>query len=122
MAFIESGRYMEGLNELRLARDLMGRNPWVDGQLAYAYAVAGKPEPARQILSELLQQSEHGPFPALVIAEVYIGLNDKDRAFAWLQKAVTNREVQLKLRADPLYDPLRSDARFADLLRRMKLT
>jgi len=122
MAFIASGKYAEGLSELQLARQLMGSNPWADGQLAYAYAVSGQLEPARQLLNELLQQYQYSAFPAMAIAEAYIGLKDKDRAYEWLQKAVDNHEVQLKLRADPIYDPLRSDPRFEELLRRMKLS
>ena len=55
----------------------------------------------------------------MTIAEVYIGLNDKNHAFAWLEKAVDNREVQLKLRSDPIYDPLRADPRFQKLLGRI---
>jgi len=69
MAFIASGKYAEGLSELQLARNLMGTNPWADGQLAYAYALSGQTEPARQLLSELLRRYQRGAFPALAIAE-----------------------------------------------------
>jgi hypothetical protein len=53
------------------------------------------------------------------MAEGYIGLNDRDRAFQWLEKAVSNRELGLK--TDPIYDTLRTDRRFEILRHRMKL-
>jgi len=56
-----------------------------------------------------------------MIAEVYIGLADKDRAFEWLHKAVDQKDLAVFLKTDPLYDPLRPDPRFAILLRRMNL-
>ncbi len=122
MSFIMSRRYAEGVAELKLARQIMGSSPWTDGQLAYAYAMGGNASEARRMLNELLRQANSGPFQAAVIAQIYIGLGDFNRAFAWLQKAVDAHEVQLKLKADPIFDPLRSDPRFAELLRRMKLS
>jgi len=58
---------------------------------------------------------------ALSMAKIYLGLEDKERAFAWLQDAVEQRDLTLYLTADPIYDPLRADSRFANLLRRMNL-
>ena len=50
-----------------------------------------------------------------------MALGEKDRAFELLGEAVDRKEVYLFLKVAPLYDPLRSDARFAQLLRRMRL-
>ncbi|PWU10069.1 MAG: hypothetical protein C5B51_04915 [Terriglobia bacterium] len=122
MSLIANGEYPEGISQLKLARQLMGSDPWLDGQLAYSYALAGQTDAARQVLNELLRQSRSGGVPALAIAEGYIGLGDKNRAFQWLEKAVSNHELHLGLKDDPLYDTLRSDRRFAGLLHRMKLT
>ena len=120
MALVANGQYAEGISQLKLARELMGSDPWVDGQLAYSYAASGQMEQARQILDQLLRQ-QNGGFPALAVAEAYIGLNDRDRAFQWLERAVTNHELHLNLKADPIYDGLRADRRFGSLLRRMRL-
>jgi TolB-like protein/Tfp pilus assembly protein PilF len=121
MTLIANGQYSEGISQLKLARQLMGSDPWLDGQLAYSYALSGQTGTARQILNELLRQSQSGGVPALAIAEGYIGLNDRDRAFQWLEKAVSNRELHLGLKTDPIYDTLRTDRRFGILLHRMKL-
>jgi hypothetical protein len=54
------------------------------------------------------------------VARVYAGLGDKEKAFVWLEKAYAERASQLSwVKVDPTFDPLRSDPRFQDLLRRM---
>jgi hypothetical protein len=56
----------------------------------------------------------------LYIAIAFVGLNEKDHAIAWLQKAEAAHSVSLtNLQVDPIYDPLRTDPRFEDLLRQM---
>jgi hypothetical protein len=54
------------------------------------------------------------------MARIYAGLGEKDKAFEWLGKACEDRSIT-GIKGDPVYDPLRSDPRFADLLRRMNL-
>jgi len=58
---------------------------------------------------------------ALPVARVYLGLGDRERAFEWLRKAAEQRDISLMLKADPLYDDLRSDKRFDALLRAANL-
>ena len=54
------------------------------------------------------------------IATIYIGLDNKDESFVWLEKAFVDRQAQLVyIQADPVLDPLRSDPRFQILVRRM---
>ncbi len=60
--------------------------------------------------------------PPTSIALVYAGLGEKDEAFAWLEKAYEERSFQLQwLNVEPRWDSLRSDPRFADLIRRIGL-
>jgi hypothetical protein len=56
-----------------------------------------------------------------MIAEVYIGLGDNDKAFQWLHKAIDQRDLAPFLTCDPLFDPLRTDPRFSSLLKRVNL-
>jgi tetratricopeptide (TPR) repeat protein len=90
--------------------------------LAYAYAAAGRRGEALKILDEqrrLAQQRYVSPYNFAII---YTGLGDKDQAFAWLAKAVDERtQLVFRLKCRPMFDPLRSDARYAELLRRMNL-
>jgi len=58
----------------------------------------------------------------LGIAWIYIGLGDKDQAFVWLDKSFEDRSDGMReIKTNPIYDPLRSDPRFTDLLKRMRL-
>jgi len=57
------------------------------------------------------------------IALIYAALGDKDQAFAWLEKADKGRDgILARLKVDPRFDSLRSDPRFADLVRRVGLS
>src|SRR5581483_111116 len=73
------------------------------------------------LLRQFQDQSKRAPFPARPIADVYVGLGEKDLAFQWLNKAIDDGEVYLFLAADPIYDRLRSDPRFDQLLQRASL-
>jgi hypothetical protein len=74
------------------------------------------------MLDELKGLSKERYVPAFSFAVIYLGLGEKDQAFAWLEKAYEDRSsLILFLKGDPIWDPLRSDPRFADLLRRIGL-
>jgi tetratricopeptide (TPR) repeat protein len=121
MAYLLKGRPVEAFDEFQKA-DLLMHGFRRRALLGWAYGIAGKTAAARRILNEFLGETSHEPVPALAIAQVYIGLGDKDRAFEWLQKAVDQRDLEVTLQWDSPYEPLRSDPRFQALLRRMKLT
>ena len=71
-------------------------------------------------LDELLQLSKQRYVSPASIAIVYVALDDKDQAFAWLEKANEIRDMNVvRLKVDPRYESLRSDPRFNDLVRRI---
>ena len=89
-------------------------------ELGYTLAVAGKREEAEKIVRELQQQSEHRYISSEYIAQVYVGLGDKDQALFWLEKGYKEGSLWLYNMAE--YLPLlRSDPKFAELLHRMNL-
>jgi TolB-like protein len=118
MVYLKKGMYSQGIAELRKAREIMQTDPWTISQLGFAYGESGNRAEALRILDDL---SKHAPIPAVAVAEVYLGLGDKDRSFEWLAKAV-NDKGRIDFKSDPTYDPLRSDPRFATLLQRMNLS
>ena len=80
----------------------------------------GERSAALRIIEELTAAAKHSFVPALLFALVYAGLEDKDQAFSWLEKAYEERFYRLAyVKVEALWDPLRSDARFMDLLRRV---
>ena len=86
------------------------------------YAVAGKKAEALAILRELLQQSARQYVSPYSIALVYVGLDQKDEAFQWLDKAYAERSVRLiNIAVHPRFAGLRSDPRFKALVQRIGL-
>jgi tetratricopeptide (TPR) repeat protein len=120
VAYLLKGMHGEAIAELKAANELMG-GPKRMALLGYAYGVAGEREEAYRILNDFLVQFRRGPFPALSIAQVYIGLGEKDRAFEWLDRAIDQRDLDVTLQWDSPYESLRADPRFVNLLRKMKL-
>jgi tetratricopeptide (TPR) repeat protein len=119
-SYLLQGRCGNAIEELRLANESMP-GPRRMADLGYGYAVCGHPTEARKILRGFLTEPKPGVIPALAIAEIYVGLGDKDRAFPWLEKAIDERDLGMGLRWDGYFEPLRSDPRFSALLRRMRL-
>jgi serine/threonine protein kinase len=87
--------------------------------LAYAFAMAGERDKALKLLGEQQRLAKQRYVSPYNFAIIYTGLGDKDRAFEWLTKCVEQRTLIIfHLKTRPLFDPLRSDRRYADLLRR----
>jgi hypothetical protein len=79
----------------------------------------GRDREAREVLRTLEQGSREGYVPPTGLALVHAGLGERDRAFEWLEKAYTKRDVNLVfLPVDPRWDAIRDDPRFVDLVAR----
>ncbi len=116
------GMFEEAIAEFEKAVNLSQRYPIYLAGLGHAYAVSGQRAEALKTIEELQQLSSQMYVPARGIAEIYIGLGDKERAFAWLDKALDQRNGWLiHLKGNPRYDSLRTDPRYADLVRRIGL-
>jgi TolB-like protein/DNA-binding winged helix-turn-helix (wHTH) protein/tetratricopeptide (TPR) repeat protein len=99
------------------------RSPGVMGMLINAYAQAGRRAEALRLLAALKEkQKQRGFVPAGAFVNAYLGLRENDQAFAWLEQAYQEQSNLLQvLKVHPFFDPIRSDPRFADLLRRAGL-
>jgi TolB-like protein/Tfp pilus assembly protein PilF len=99
-----------------------GDGPYSLGHLGNAYARAGRNQDARRIIARLEANLPKDGVGRYEIALIYAGLGEKDEAFRWLEDAFRAHDVGLVyLQVDPCLDPLRSDPRFTDLLRRVGL-
>ncbi len=85
------------------------------------YAVSGRRDEAQKILNRLKGLSQRTYVSSADIALVYLGLGKKDQALAWLEKAYEERDSLLTSLKEPMFDSLRSEPGFQDLLRRMGL-
>ena len=89
--------------------------------LGYAHALAGERVAALQLLDQLPERAARRDVSSLHLAYVHIGLGNIDSAFEWMEKAYEERAGLLVfLQVEPIFDPLRTDPRFADLLRRLQ--
>ncbi len=122
LGYLKQGRYSEAIAELQKAVELSGGERQLLSHLGYGYAISGKRAEALAILRELEgKYANHGALGS-DLATVYTGLGEKDQAFAWLEKDFQARSGQLvRVRWESPFESLRSDPRFADLLRRMGL-
>jgi TolB-like protein/tetratricopeptide (TPR) repeat protein len=121
-ALIEAARFDEAIATLERAASDSNRRPAVLGVLTRAYARGGRRREALVTLEELHRMQQEGYVPAAAFVNAYLGLGDRERAFAWLERASRERSSILQfLKVHPFFDPLRSDPRFAELLRRANL-
>jgi TolB-like protein/Flp pilus assembly protein TadD len=122
MAYFAQGRKAEGLAAHEKALQILQNNMEVTGEMGYAYALAGKRDKALEVLHKIQQRPSRVYASPFGIALIYISLGDNNQAFAWLDKACEARADGLVyLRSDPRLEPLRSDPRFAALIKRVGL-
>jgi DNA-binding winged helix-turn-helix (wHTH) protein/TolB-like protein/Tfp pilus assembly protein PilF len=88
--------------------------------LGYSHARLGERSQAHRTLEELKATSKKSYVPAFYFAVIYAALEDKDQAFMQLEKGYDERFARFAyLKLEALWDPLRSDGRFSDLVRRV---
>jgi len=116
------GLYSQAMSEAQQAASYSGRAPRYVAGVGDALAAAGKKAEAHSIIDELVRSSKSGHVSPFYIAEVYSTLGERDQAFEGLEKAYQLRDGELVwILIDPSFDNIRSDSRYADLLRRMGL-
>jgi Tfp pilus assembly protein PilF len=121
--YAANGMYNQAIDELERALRFNERESLVVGALASEYARSGRREEAFTQLAKLKRmQAEPGYVAPFGMIWAYAGVGDNDAAFAWLERAYDeHRDRMVWLNVDPLLDPLRSDPRFDDLVRRTGL-
>ncbi len=119
-AYLQKHMYDEAVAEMQKAVQLSGGTPTCIANLARAYVASGKKSEAVKLLSDMMKRSNPGYSNASEIAMIYASLGETDQAMNWLDKGYEERfNPGVLLR--PGFDPLRSDSRFQNLLRRVGL-
>ena len=113
-AYVMSGRCDDALKEVAI---VAGRGPWLAGPPGYVLAVCHHEAEARHDLADLLARARAGTYVgSWMIAQIYLGLGDRDRFFSWFERALDDHEPVFP--TGPIYDPVREDPRFKALLKR----
>jgi TolB-like protein/tetratricopeptide (TPR) repeat protein len=121
-AYEQKRAYEGAITELNRARPISADWSFIVADLGYVDALLGKRSEAEKIIEELKERTAQEYIDPVLIAYIYIALGDKDEAFAWMDKAYQERSgLFVWLQIEPKFDPIRSDPRFDELVRRMGL-
>jgi tetratricopeptide (TPR) repeat protein len=122
VALEQIGKPQEAITELQKALSLENDNPFVLSLMGFDYARMGAKEKAQNMIKQLTELSLRKYISPMLVARVYVGLGDRDQAFASLEQGYQGRDYNLPyLRVDQTFDSLRSDPRFSVLARRIGL-
>ena len=115
-------RLDEAIAELRKAVELSQGSGAQLGSLGYAYAAAGRRAEALEVAQRLQAIAKEHYVPPGAVALVFSGLGDADAAMLWLERANEERDPWVTgIQIEPMFDPIRTDPRFQDLVRRVGL-
>lgn len=120
-SYLQMGRYDEAIDAINHWPEHEGRLwPWA--WKAAVYGRSGRVQEARGALARLEQVPASRPGLAAMLLVAYSGTGQKDRVFELLEKVYSEHSnVVLQIKVDPMYDPMRSDPRFGDVLRHVGL-
>jgi len=123
LAYAGKKMYDEAIAEAQKALELSGGDDsLIKVFLGVIYSLSGRKDEAKKILDELFEMSKQKHVTPFGIALIYTGLDQKDQAFAWLEKAYEERDQWMpSFKVNPMLDSLRSDPRFKVLLKKMGL-
>jgi serine/threonine protein kinase/tetratricopeptide (TPR) repeat protein len=114
--------FPQAIAELQKAAELSGNNPMILGPLASCYASSGDKAQALKLLDELNAAAQQAYVPPITWVMLYLGLGEIDLALEYLEKAAEARDALLcYLKVGPIYDAVRKDPRYEDLLYRIGL-
>ena len=113
----------EAIAQFQKAVEATKDSPFFLAALGHAYALAGRRSDAEQVIHTLSERAKKSYISSFDVALIFTALGEKDKAFAWLEKAAAERSTWLVYsKWEPRLDELRSDPRFAELLHRIGLS
>lgn len=119
-AWALAGEFPRAVAALERARELGGEVPNILGALGQVHACAGCTDRSRSVLARLHELAAARPVYSGAFALIHMALGETGQALDWLERGCENRELPLSsLRVHPVYDPLRGEARFQAILRRI---
>jgi serine/threonine protein kinase/Tfp pilus assembly protein PilF len=121
-AYALKGMCREAMAQFEAYSRVRGSSPWGMGSESYTYARCGERAKALKVIDDLVDLSKQRYVGTGSFAVAYLGLGDKEQCFSWLEKAYQEKgTVIFSMKVDPMWDPVRNDPRFVDLLQRARL-
>jgi tetratricopeptide (TPR) repeat protein len=117
--YVQNRLFDEALAELEKAKRGRKNDPILIYSTGRVYALQGKRADALQVIKELEGISGTDYSQAQWIAKIYSDLGEKELALTWLERGSSVEAIASFFKDEPVWDPIRSDARFGNLLRRM---
>ena len=117
--FIRSGSIKEAFAEIEKAKEARRNDPLLIYSAGMAYAASGKQAEALQSIQELEAIAGSSLSTAHWIAKIYATLNDKENAFSWLERGLATGALGVFYKDEPVWDPIRDDPRFQELVGKM---
>jgi TolB-like protein/Tfp pilus assembly protein PilF len=115
--YVQMEKYKEAIDAFERAFQFSGQQEALPA-LAHVYALAGRTEEARIILHDMTNDKMRRYVASPMIARIHLGLGEFEMALDWLQRGVEERSYWMVfLKEDPVYDPIRTNPRFAELLK-----
>ena len=123
-AFNQKGMYQQAVDELKKVESFGGPvPPIILAEKAYAYAASGRKKEAFESLRQMDKIAKQIYVDPYLVASVYTGLGDKDKALTYLEQALDIRSsFATSMKSEPKFDSLRSDPRFISMLQRVGFT
>lgn len=119
--YIQEKNFLNALEIFQNAYTLSGKDPRIQAWLGYTHALAGRTQEALTVLEKLQDHPLNKYVDPSYVALIHMGLNNTDQTFEWLEKGYEERSFCLAwLQVDPVFDSIRQDKRFKDLLKEMK--
>ena len=120
-AYIQKGMYLKALADMDNP-PTAERAGWYWSTLAYIYGRSGQHAKAQEALEQILKVNRRRQVDAEYLVQAYIGVGNNDQALTWLEWAASHQpNVLTSIKVEPIYNPLRSEPRFQNLLKRVGL-
>jgi serine/threonine protein kinase/Tfp pilus assembly protein PilF len=122
LAYEQKGVIEKASVEFERAIKMSGNITFARAGLGHLFAISDRKSEARRVVRELKHLANERYVPSYDLAVIHAGLDEKDQAFDCLEKAYQEHSSWMAyLKTEPRLDPLRSDPRFTDLMRRIRL-